>query len=94
MSDCEALTFADGSWHCVKCKIGGDKDEPPETFCPQKRLNGPAAADYSEIEARVLALDYALAGWSPGPGFYAPFAAYDMGVEYGNAKTHRLSPKR
>ena len=30
---CEARTYADGSWFCQKCGIGGDKDEPVEDFC-------------------------------------------------------------
>lgn len=50
MNECEALVYADGSWYCVKCKIGGDKDEPPETYCKQKRLNGhsPGALEYDK----------------------------------------------
>lgn len=30
---CGAVTFADGSWHCALCLIGGDKDEPIDEFC-------------------------------------------------------------
>ena len=43
---CEARTYADGSWFCQKCGIGGDKDEPVEEFCMEtRRLNGSTCED-------------------------------------------------
>jgi len=30
---CEARTYSDGSWHCDKCGIAGDRDEPVEQYC-------------------------------------------------------------
>ena len=43
---CEAHTYADGSWFCPKCGIGGDKDEPVEEFCKPTRSNGSTARPY------------------------------------------------
>jgi len=43
---CEAVTYADGSWFCQKCGIGGDKDEPVEEFCKLTRSNAPAPRPY------------------------------------------------
>lgn len=47
---CEARTYADGSWFCQKCEIGGDKDEPVEEFCKLTRSDGSTAATEEAVE--------------------------------------------
>lgn len=47
---CEAVTYADGSWFCQKCGIGGDKDEPVEEFCKLTRSNGSTVATGEAVE--------------------------------------------
>lgn len=47
---CEARTYADGSWFCQKCEIGGDKDEPIEDYCKLTRLNGSTATTGEAVE--------------------------------------------
>tara|TARA_R100001086_G_scaffold22177_1_gene10683 strand:- start:161 stop:421 length:261 start_codon:yes stop_codon:yes gene_type:complete len=80
---CEARTYADGSWFCQKCEIGGDKDEPVEQFCKLTRSNALVDADYSALELRVMAL---------GPeAREVPHLAYGgtvTGRFYGTAHSH------
>lgn len=33
---CQAKTYSDGSWHCERCHISGDKDEPIEDYCEHR----------------------------------------------------------
>lgn len=51
---CEAHTYADGSWFCQKCGIGGDKDEPVEEFC-HDRLNDRADRAEGEFHGAAIA---------------------------------------
>ena len=45
MAECPIMRYGDGSWVCTECQCGGDMDEDPEDYCPNKQENKRAEKD-------------------------------------------------